>query len=91
MAYTRRPRFARECADCGGDGMNDYGYACNTCDGSGYLRRCRRCHVNDAPVAYRTEDEQRRYGGLCCDCIVAQMLTDNPPREYVPPACDWER
>ena len=53
--------------------MNDYGYACNTCDGSGYLRRCRRCHVNDAPISRRTEDEQRRVGGICWECEIAQV------------------
>ncbi len=76
MSYSRRrPRFARVCRDCGSDGIDDYGYACSACDGSGYLRRCRRCHVNDAPVAYRTEEELRRYGGLCRDCATEKMLT----------------
>lgn len=72
MGYTRRPRYARVCADCGGEGMNDLGYACSSCDGSGYVRRCRRCHVNDAPLARRTEEEQRRVGGLCWECEIAQ-------------------
>lgn len=81
--------------------MDDLGYACNTCDGSGYVRRCRRCHVNDAPVARRTEEEQRRVGGLCWECEIAQIaprVFDDRPVIHLTTGTsfyavdgDWER